>query len=222
MQGMSVGKGNVQLQQLERDALCNLLLTLGPGAPTLCEGWNTLDLTVHLVIRERHPIASPGIFLGGPFASVLHETTHRVTSRPYASLVQTLRLGPPLLLRPVDRILNLVEFYVHHEDVRRGGGDTSPRIEAAIASIDDALWKYLNRVARFLTRSLGPVGLDLRRPDGSVLAARVAAPESSSATLSGRPSEIVLYLMGRQSAAHLDLEGASRAVEAVRSTKFGL
>lgn len=219
---MSVGKPNIQLQQLERESLCNLLLTVGPNAPTLCDGWTTLDLAVHLVVRERHPLAAPGILLGGPFADYLHNTTNRVNSQSYASLVRTLRSGPPLVLRPLDRIVNLVEFYVHHEDVRRAGGDTSPRNESEMASIDAALWKFLKRIAKYLTRSLGPVGLDLRQPDGSIVKAHLAASDSFTATLSGRPSEIVLYLMGRQSVAQVTLEGSPSAVEALRSAKFGL
>ena len=36
----------------ERLELCDLLLELGPDAPTLCEGWTTADLAAHLVLRE--------------------------------------------------------------------------------------------------------------------------------------------------------------------------
>src|SRR5262249_60545235 len=50
-------------------ALCDTLERVGPAAPTLCEGWTTADLAAHLVVRERKPLAGPGIVLGGPFAS---------------------------------------------------------------------------------------------------------------------------------------------------------
>jgi hypothetical protein len=59
------------LDARERRELCDLFGDLGPEAPTLCEGWATMDLAVHLVVRERRPQASPGILLGGPFAKVL-------------------------------------------------------------------------------------------------------------------------------------------------------
>src|SRR5882762_622635 len=40
------------LDLVERRELCDLFLELGPDAPTLCEGWTTLDLAAHLVLRE--------------------------------------------------------------------------------------------------------------------------------------------------------------------------
>ena len=57
--------GNGDLAQLERGRLCDLLLEVGPDAPTLCEGWTAADLAAHLVIRERKPLAAPGIVAGG-------------------------------------------------------------------------------------------------------------------------------------------------------------
>jgi hypothetical protein len=43
------------LDAVEREQLCDLFLELGPEAPTLCEGWATLDLAAHLVMREHDP-----------------------------------------------------------------------------------------------------------------------------------------------------------------------
>ncbi|MGJ4074519.1 maleylpyruvate isomerase N-terminal domain-containing protein [Corynebacterium macclintockiae] len=51
--------------QSEREALANLLQQSGPDAPTLCEGWSTRDLAVHLVIREYRPDAAAGLFFKG-------------------------------------------------------------------------------------------------------------------------------------------------------------
>jgi uncharacterized protein (TIGR03085 family) len=53
----------VNLDQRERDELCELFLELGPTAPTLCEGWDTLDLAAHLWIREHQPTAAAGILV---------------------------------------------------------------------------------------------------------------------------------------------------------------
>ncbi len=209
-------------QRAERAALCDLLLELGPGAPTLCEGWRTLDLAVHLVIRERDPIAAPGILLGGPFAGLLRSHSERAARRPFADLVRTVRSGPPPWLAPLDPVVNLAEMFVHHEDVRRGGGDTTPRAPAATAGLDDALWRLLSRSARLLARRLGPVGLDLQRPDGRTVAARPARDGSPAATLTGEPGELVLYLMGRTAAAHVALDGPEAAVRAVRDASFGI
>ena len=51
----------------QRISLAELLLEVGPDAPTLCEGWTARDLVAHLVIREGRPDAAIGI-LGGPLA----------------------------------------------------------------------------------------------------------------------------------------------------------
>lgn len=206
----------------EREALCNLMLALGPDAPTLCQGWNTTDLAVHLVIRERKFLAAPGIVFGGPFAVILRQATDRMKLKPYPELVSTLRSGPPLLLRRFDRAMNLMEFYVHHEDVRRGNGDTTPRPETETALLDDALWKLLGRSGRLLTRKLGPVGITLRRSDGSHQTELSARKGSPTATMSGRPGELVLYLMGRQKAAHIRLDGPTEAIDAVTNASFGI
>ena len=45
----------------ERAALADLLVELGPDAPTLCAGWDTRDLAAHLAVRERRPDATPGV-----------------------------------------------------------------------------------------------------------------------------------------------------------------
>jgi hypothetical protein len=91
-----------------------------------------------------------------------------------------------------------------------------------MVALDDALWRLLGRTGRLLTRSLSPVGLDLRRPDGSVQRARPADDGSPTAILSGRPGELILYLMGRQSVAHVEFDGPPAAVAALRAAPFGL
>jgi len=123
------------------------------------------------------------------------------------------------LLAPFDKVMNLTEYFVHHEDVRRGGGDTTPRPPEDLASVEAALWKSLRRSAKFMTRPLRDLGLDLVTPDGDVIHAR---PGASTATLTGTPGEIVLFLSGRAAAAHVEVGGPPAAVDAVRDARFGL
>ncbi|HBA95165.1 MAG TPA: TIGR03085 family protein, partial [Acidimicrobiaceae bacterium] len=59
---------SAQLAQAERAALCDLLLDVGPEAPTLCEGWTAAHMAAHLVLRERRPDVGLGLVLPGPFA----------------------------------------------------------------------------------------------------------------------------------------------------------
>ncbi|MDR3651026.1 MAG: TIGR03085 family metal-binding protein [Acidimicrobiales bacterium] len=204
----------------ERAALCDLFVKVGPDAPTRCEGWATYDLAAHLVIRERKPLSGPGLVMGGAAARLTARILARTKqTHPYTELVALVRRGPPPLLAPFDKVMNLTEYFVHHEDVRRGGGDTTPRPSEDLVSVESALWKSLRRSAKFMTRPLKDLGLDLVTPDGDVIHAR---PGASTATLTGTPGEIVLFLSGRAAAAHVEVGGPPAAVDAVHDARFGL
>ncbi|MCU1377067.1 MAG: hypothetical protein JWN29_50 [Acidimicrobiales bacterium] len=205
------------LDQRERDELCDLLLALGPDAPTLCEGWTTLDLAAHLVIREHEPLSGAGI-LNARFAGYTQRRQDVAADKGLDALVATLRT-PPLLpwrLPGVRTLFNLNEYVVHHEDVRRANG-LGRRNDRS--DLDDAMWKVLAGSARLSTRRLGPVGLDLVRPGGE---RRTARKGESTATLTGPPLELALYLNGRKANAEVDLAGPPAAVAAVESTTFGI
>jgi len=211
-------------QRAERAALCDLFLEVGPSAPTLCEGWRTDDLATHLVIRERNPLAGPGLVLGGAAAALTARILARTkAAHTYEDMVARVRRGPPPWTAPFDALINLTEYFVHHEDVRRGGGDTTPRHGPEVAPVEAALWKSLSRSATLLTRPLrGPlqgIGLDLVRPDGAVVHAR---PGTTPATLTGTAGEIALFLTGRGEAARVELGGPTEAVAALRAARFGL
>jgi uncharacterized protein (TIGR03085 family) len=204
----------------ERAALCDLFGALGPDAPTLCEGWLTYDLAAHLFIRERRPLSGPGLVMGGAAARLTARILTRTKeTHPYPDLVASVRRGPPVVLAPFDKVMNLTEYFVHHEDVRRGAGDNTPRTPEELAAVEAALWKTLQRGGKFMTRPLQGTGLDLVTPAGDVIHARAGTP---LATLTGTPGEIVLYLAGRKSAAQVALGGPPDAIEAVRAAKFGL
>ena len=77
----------------ERAALCDLLETLGPDAPTLCEGWKTRDLAAHLVVRDRQPKAWAGIMVP-PLGRLADQATTAQAAQPYEELVDAVRAGP--------------------------------------------------------------------------------------------------------------------------------
>ena len=204
----------------ERLALCALLDKTGPDAPTLCEGWTTGDLAAHLVLRERRPDAAAGV-IGGPLAGYTARVQQRIRARtPFGDLVRTIRSGPPRLsvmaLPGVDERANAVEFFVHHEDVRRGAPGWEPRELSRGES--DMLWRRL-RLARFMLRK-APVGVELARddvgpatdnPDGVPyrITARNATP---AVTVVGSPAELTLWVMGRRAAARVRMDGIQAAV----------
>lgn len=168
---------NRDLAQLERRRLCDLLLEVGPDHPTLCEGWRTADLAAHLVIRERKPLATPGILLGGRLGAYT-ERVQKATrdGSPYPALVERIRQGPPRPLRPLDGAINLSEYFIHLEDVHRGDGTTGPRPVEEVGDVEDALWAMQGRRTKFLTRTLDDIDLTVAVPDGRDQAHRRRLP----------------------------------------------
>lgn len=200
----------------ERLLLADLLETAGPEAPTLCEGWTTRDLAAHVVVRERRPDAAGGLLVK-QLASRLERVTAEFLAKPYDELIGLIRTGPPRFspfsLKQVDEMSNVIEFYVHAEDVRRAQPDWTPRELDPV--FQDALWSRLERSARLMGRGV-PTGLVLRRPDGQTTVARRGAPV---VTVTGEPSELVLFAYGRQGAAKVELEGDENAIAQLRATK---
>ncbi|MBV8541489.1 MAG: TIGR03085 family protein [Pseudonocardiales bacterium] len=209
--------GEQTLAAGERHELCDLMERLGPDAPTLCEGWTTRDLAAHLVIRESRPVAAAGILI--PLLAGLAARAQRDTAeRPWPELVELVRNGPPwwsLIGRgPISEKVNGVEFFVHHEDVRRVGRGWERR--AADPRRAEALWAVLSRLARLCYRR-SPVGVVLRRPDGTE---RVARRGRRSVTVIGPPEELTLHAYGRAEAM-VDLEGDQTDVQRLQDSPRG-
>jgi uncharacterized protein (TIGR03085 family) len=146
----------------------------------------------------------------------MDQTTRSVS---FERLVERVRVGPPAVLRPFDKVMNLNEMFVHHEDLRRGAGDNAPRPSDEILGIENELWKALKRLGRLSARSLRPVGLVMVRENGETLHVLTGQPV---ATLRGRPGELALYLSGRKAAAQVEIEGPDEATQALRSASFGI
>jgi uncharacterized protein (TIGR03085 family) len=205
--------------QAERAALCDLFLQLGPDEPTLCEGWTTYDLVAHLDVREHDPVASVGIVV--PAAAGLHDRAiaRAKERRSFDQLVARVRSGPPFWWKPVDGVFNTQEYFIHHEDARRGGGDTTPRPEAEVAAIETVLWTNLGRSHRFMTRGVKGVGVDLEAPGRTPVRAR---HRDRVVTITGRPGEVLLYLFGRRGAAHVEISGSPEDRAALEDASLGL
>jgi uncharacterized protein (TIGR03085 family) len=206
------------LDARERAELCDLLLELGPDAPTLCEGWTTLDLAAHLVIREREPRTTPGI-LSDRFAGYTQKRQDVWADKGLEAVVAKIRSGPPLIpwgLPGVRTLVNLNEYVIHHEDVRRANG-LGPRTDRP--DLDEAVWGLTRRSARLATRSLKEVGLELVRPGGEMVVARKGEPRVSA---TGGPVDLALYLAGRKGVAQVEITGPPEAVAAVRAASFGV
>jgi len=208
------------LDQREREELCALFLEVGPDAPTLDEGWTTADLAAHLVVRERDPRSGPGIVRpDGRFGAYTAKLIERRKAKGFENNVARVRKGAPLIpwrLPKLRTLLNLNEYFVHHEDVRRANGQTR---RTDRPDLDDVLWDMLRRGAKLTTRSLKDGGLVLVRGNGDQI---VVHQGDNPATIVGEPSEIALYLTGRRSAAVVDIRGEPDAVDRVVNAKLGI
>lgn len=204
----------------ERRELAELLLQVGPTAPTLCEGWTTTDLAAHLVVRESRPDAAVGI-VASPLAGWTDRVQRSVASQPYPELVRKVRTGPPTLsvfsLPGFDGAANLIEYFVHHEDVLRAMEDGQPR--DLPPELSDLLWKRLSTMARLLFRKV-PVGVVLERTDGA--GGRVVAHKGPDAvTLRGSAGELMLRSYGR-TAVQVETIGTPGAIAAFESAPLGV
>jgi uncharacterized protein (TIGR03085 family) len=209
----------------ERAALAALLDETGPDAPTLCAGWQTRHLAAHLVLRERRPDAAAGV-MGGPFAGYTARVQQQFLDRySYPALISMFQAGPPTLslfaIPGADEAANTVEYFVHHEDVRRAVPGWTER--EMPDGLNAALWKRLSGARLFLRGAPTGVVLRWRLPaaddaaagggeggEGGEIAAKNATP---SVTVAGSPAELTMWSMGRVSAAHVTLDGPDEAVE---------
>lgn len=209
------------LSRRERAALCDLMDEVGPEAATLCAGWTTFDLAAHLVLREGSPLAAPALLV-----PQLEQVADRGMARlkeqsGYAPLVERVRQGPPRLspLRParVERLANTIEYYIHHEDVRRAQPGWQPRdLDPAD---QDTLWSRLLFLAKGLTRG-SAVGVELVRSDAPVVR-RVKGGEPTL-VVRGVPSELALFVYGRGAVADVEVGGDPAALERYQHDEFGL
>ena len=213
----SASMPTISLAKSERADLCDLLAAVGPDAPTLCEGWTTLDLAAHLVVRERRIDSGPGLVLPA-FAGWTDKVRSKAKSRGLETLVEQIRSGPPKFspMRLMDDAVNGVEYFIHHEDIRRARTGWEPR--DLPPELEEELWKRVASGAKLAMRR-APVGVVLERPDGTSVAARSAQP---SVAVVGSPAEVALFTSGRQSVARVELRGDSSAVERLRSAKLGV
>lgn len=185
--------------QDERRQLADLLREVGPDAPTLCEGWTTRDLAVHLVVRENRPDAA-----GGMFVPALRERLEKVTAeyeaKPFDELVDTWAEGAPVWnpMRWADQLVNAAENFVHHEDVRRARERWRPRELSPSGRRD--LWRIASTMSRRMLRDSTSTVVLVRDDGAATTPVDRAATGAPTVTVKGDPGELVLWLFGRDEA----------------------
>jgi uncharacterized protein (TIGR03085 family) len=209
-----------QFARTERTALADLMASVGPDAPTLCEGWTTRDLAAHLVVRASRPDAAAGIFIR-PLAAHTKRVQDRVAALAWPELVARVRRRPWWAVVSEEPI-NLVEYFVHHEDVRRAQDGWHPR--ELPGALHAALWSRLRLQAKLVLRKT-PATVTVTAPGlGSITAGRGAGngDGADEVDLVGPPQELLLFLMGRQSRALVELAGPEAITARMRIAHYGI
>lgn len=207
-----------RMARTERDALCDLALQVGETEPTLCGGWDVKDLVVHLVLRERSPLAV-GILVP-QLAPVTERAMARMRERTdFPVLVERLRRGWPVPpgLGEVEERMNAVEFFVHHEDIRRARPGWEPR--RLRPEEEQRLWSLVKVLGRGLVRR-SAVGVVLERSDTGEQA--VLKQADRSVVVRGLPGELVLFVYGRKAQARVELDGTPEDVATLTEVDLGI
>ena len=183
-----------------------------PNAPTLCAGWTSRDLCAHLVQREhailRNVWDQVTTKVPGEERFMRRLVDDAATPEGYAALVDTFAAGPSRrsLMGRFDEALNLVEYVIHHEDLRRGSGPVPPR-DLPADELDE-IWRRARPILKRAYRK-APVGVELAPYGGVVIPVRRGP---STVTLAGSPLELLLHAFGRRSAADVRVDGSPDGV----------
>jgi uncharacterized protein (TIGR03085 family) len=111
---------------------------------------------------------------------------------------------------------NLMEYFIHHEDVRRAQPDWQPR--DLPAKLHQALWQRLS-VLRVMLRKV-PAAVTLLAPGfGELTAGKGGAAQ---VRITGTPGELLLFCSGRQSVARVEFDGPDEIVGRLRTASFSL
>lgn len=211
-----------QLIIAERMYMAQLLRGLSQKqwqAATLCDGWNIEDLTAHIIVRDRGPLlARLGIVV-----PALHSAHIAAIQKQKATSHQE-------LLRLIEHIpwwgknfrYNLIEFFVHNEDILRAKLDRKRQISDDLYTGLASFVPGMARIAfRKLDRNLRVTLID--SATGEVFVARKGSGEDPhELTLTAEAPEFVLLCMNRGRVANVRVEGDRKALQAYKHAQIGL
>jgi uncharacterized protein (TIGR03085 family) len=222
-----------QLAVAERHALAETLRSVDPNSPTLSGEWTAAQLAAHLVLRERSAVELLGRL---PNRRLQHIAQHHiddlVAREPYQRIVDQVADGPSWrdAMRPVPTSLiwslppvreraNLLEYLVHHEDVRRAAPGWAQR--ELSEQFLRGVWHRLPVTVRLTMRTL-PIGVAIAWPGHGELRTPRARRHGVAVTVSGDPVELALFAFGRQAVARVDYDGTPDDVAKVRGSRLGI
>ena len=160
-----------------------------------------------MLARETRFDALPGIVVPRLAGRTQRIQDELAASLDWVTLLDRLRGGPPLYspFRWLDRIANVHELFVHHEDVRRAVPDWRPR---ALSSQAVATLRRLTAVMSHPVMAGIPAQVTLRTRDSSIVA-RVG--RGSPVVVTAAADDLLLFVFGR-TAIHAEFDGEDEAV----------
>jgi uncharacterized protein (TIGR03085 family) len=157
------------------------------------------------------------VVAGGPFASYTDRVMDSVLRvHTFDHVLARVAAGPPMMWRPLDEQVNHVEFFVHHEDVRRVNGD-GPR--DLPSEQEAAIWNRLRRSLRLSLRRVRGVQVEVVAGNGG---RAVVGGKGPTARITGPVGDLLLYTFNRKDIAQVELTGDPEAIAALRAARLGL
>jgi uncharacterized protein (TIGR03085 family) len=200
----------------ERAALVDALTEVGPHAPTLCEGWTAADLAAHVYVRERRPDAALGVLPLGPLTTYTNRVMASVLRiNSYDELLSKIsEVAPILRLTHLDEAINVFEFFIHTEDVRR---PNKLPLREMPDDFERTVWSRLSRQARMSFRRV-PARVRLVPSAGKPF----ELGRGELVEVHGAPSELLLLAYNRKADAKVEYDGSPAAIEAFQGARLGL
>lgn len=194
-----------QFVQSEREFTVKLLKGLSEKQwhePTLCKGWTVEDLAAHLASRERNAIGGIGLVVPG--LHFLHDKRiEKIKAKGHKYIIAKLEKYPWWMAAG----LNTAEFYVHNEDVLRGG--LGMHRESPNTDVQRILWgslKGLVKVKKDMVRDLGNVMIENSQTSEVITIPNHHVAKDTS--IYGLANELLLYFYGRRNVAKVNIKKA--------------
>ncbi|MCC7543661.1 maleylpyruvate isomerase family mycothiol-dependent enzyme [bacterium] len=217
--------GTMDYEQLiiaERMYLAQLLRELKPKqwkTSTLCEGWDIEDLVAHIIVRDGGPLLARIGIIFPPLADRHNEAIGAQKSAAHQILIDKIEHIP---WRGKNFRYNLIEFFVHNEDILRGQlkrtRDISDDLYAGLAS-------FVPAMARLGLRKLDPsvrVTLVDSLTGDVYVARRGRGTDPHELTLTAEAPEFILLFMNRGRVADVRADGDKKTLDIYKHAQIGL